>query len=50
MARKHEVFELSDADRKGLEALLRSPKTPQSVALRARILLMTADGSPVEEV
>lgn len=50
MARKHEVFVLSDADRKGLELLLRSPKTPQSVALRARIVLMTAEGSMVAAV
>jgi transposase len=50
MARKHEVLELSDADKKGLEALLRSPKTPQSLALRARIVLMTAEGSTVETV
>jgi len=50
MARKQEIFALSDADRKSLEALLRSPKTSQSLVLRARIVLMTADGSPVERV
>jgi transposase len=50
MARKHEVFELSDTAKKDLEALLRSPKTPQSLALRARMILLTAEGSTVDAV
>ncbi len=50
MGRKHEVFELSAVDRNALEALLRSPKTPQSLALRARIVLLSGDGHTAEAV
>ena len=50
MARKHDVYELSAADQKALEALLRSPKTAQSLALRARIVLLSGQGHTVEEV
>ena len=50
MARKHEKIEVTEGDRKELEALLRSPKTPQSLALRARIVLLCDSGQTVEEV
>ena len=50
MPRKHDVYELSAADRRALEVLLRSPKTPQSLALRARIVLLSGQGQTVEEV
>ena len=39
MARPQENILLADADRQALEAVLRSHKTPQSRALRARIVL-----------
>ena len=50
MARKHEKLEVTAGDRKELEALLRSPKTSQSLALRARIVLLCDSGKTVEEV
>jgi transposase len=50
MARTHEKFELTAEDRQALEALLRSPKTAQSLVLRARIVLLSGAGQTVEEV
>ena len=50
MARKHDVYELSAANQKALEGLLRSPKTPQSLALRARIVLLSGQGQTVDVV
>lgn len=50
MARKHEKHEVTEGERKELEALLRSPKTSQSLALRARIILLCDSGQTVEEV
>jgi transposase len=50
MARTHEKYELTAEDRQPLEALLRSPKTPQSLALRSRIVLLSAAGQSVQEV
>jgi len=50
MARTHEKYELAAEDRQALEALLRSPKTAQSLALRARIVLLSGAGQPVEVV
>jgi len=50
MPRKHDVYELSAADQRGLEGLLRSPKTPQSLVLRARIVLLSGQGQTVEAV
>jgi transposase len=50
MARTHEVYEISVPDREQLNGLLRSPKTPQSLALRARIILLSAEGKTVEAV
>jgi transposase len=50
MARTPEQFELTAADRQALEALLRSQKTAQSLALRGRIILMSGAGEPVEAI
>jgi len=50
MARTPEQFELTAADRQALEALLRSPKTAQSLALRGRIILMSGAGETVEAI
>ena len=50
MARTHEKYPLSDADRRSLEILLRSPRTPQSLVERARIILLTGSGQHVEQV
>lgn len=50
MARPQENIELADADREALEALLRSHKTPQSRALRARIILKSGTGESVEAI
>ena len=50
MARKHEKYEITAGDRQALEALLRSPKTAQSLALRARIVLLSGAEQTVEEV
>ncbi len=36
--------ELTADERRGLEALVRRPTTPQQVAVRARIILLAADG------
>ena len=38
------VIELTDIERRGLEALARRHTTPQQVAVRARIILAAADG------
>lgn len=50
MARKHNNYELSASDRKPLDALLRSPKIPQSLALRVRIILLSGSGQTVDAV
>ncbi len=50
MARKHDVYEISGSEQKALAALLRSPKAPQSLARRARIVLLSAEGKTVEAV
>lgn len=50
MARPQEHIELADADRLALEALLRSHKTPQSRALRARIILKSGAGESVDTI
>jgi len=44
MARTHEKYELTAEDRQPLEALLRSPKAAQSLALRTRIVLLSGAG------
>jgi transposase len=41
---KPSVIELSEEERRGLEALLRRHTTPQQVALRARLVLAAAAG------
>jgi putative transposase len=41
---KPPVVELSAEERQGLEAVVRAHRTPQQVALRARIVLAAADG------
>ncbi len=41
---KPQAIELTDTERRGLEALARRRTTPQQVALRARIILAAADG------
>jgi transposase len=50
MARTPEKYELTEADRQALEALIRSPKTAQSLALRARIVLLHGAGESVEAI
>lgn len=50
MARTHGKYELTAEDRQPLEALLRSPKTPQGLVLRARIVLLSGTGQSVQEV
>jgi transposase len=50
MARPQENILLADADRQVLEAVLRSHKTPQSRALRARIVLKSSAGESVEAI
>ena len=50
MARTHEKYELTAEDRQALEALVRSPKTAQSLVLRARIVLQSGAGQTAEEV
>ena len=41
--REDATFELDAQQRTELEKVVRSRRTPQAVALRARIVLMTAD-------
>lgn len=41
---------LSDAVRAGLEQLVRAHRTPQQVALRARLVLAAADGANNEQI
>ena len=50
MARTHEKFTITDQERKSLQALLRSPKTAQDPAARAKIILLTASGKTAEEL
>lgn len=50
MARTHEIYELKVEDRQALEAILRSPKAPQSLVSRAKVILFTAAGQRAEEV
>lgn len=50
MARTHEIYEISESDKEALATLLRSPKTPQSVARRARIVLLSAEGKTVDGI
>ena len=43
-------IELMSSDRQTLESLFRSPKAPQSLALRVRIVLMCSSDESVEAV
>lgn len=50
MARPPQQYDITAEDRHALEALLRSPKTPQSLVLRARIVLQSGEGQSAKEV
>lgn len=50
MARTHEKFTITDEQRQDLESLLRSPKTAEDIASRAKIVLLTASGKTAEEL
>jgi len=50
MVQTSKHIELTASDRQALESLLRSPKTAQSLALRARIVLKCSAGESVEAV
>lgn len=50
MARTHEKFTIPEEQRQALESLLRSPKTAQALAFRAKIILLTASGKTAEEL
>lgn len=50
MARTHENYTITGEEQQALETLLRSPKTSQSLASRAEIILRTAGGRTAEEV
>lgn len=50
MARIPDKIELTEADRQALEALLRSHKTPQSRALRARIILKSSMNESADSI
>lgn len=50
MARTHEHYTITEEEQQTLEAMLRSPKTPQSLASRAEIILLTASGLTAEQV
>ena len=50
MARPQENIVLTEADQQALETVLRSHKTPQSRALRARIVLESGAGESVQTI
>jgi len=50
MARTHEKYTITDEEQQALNTLLRSPKTPQSLAGRVQIILLTAAGKNADEV
>ena len=50
MARIQEKFTITDEQRQDLESLLRSPKTAQDLASRAKIILLTASGKTAEDL
>ncbi|WP_319587185.1 IS630 family transposase [uncultured Desulfobulbus sp.] len=50
MPRTHENYTINEDEQRSLEALLRSPKTAQSLVFRAEIILLTASGKTVEQV
>ncbi len=50
MAKTHEQYTISTDESEILERVIRSPKTPQSLACRARIILLSSSGLTVDEV
>ncbi len=50
MARSHENYKITIEEQQALEALLRSPQTPQGLATKAKIILLTATGETAAEV
>ncbi|MEN8136781.1 MAG: IS630 family transposase [Thermodesulfobacteriota bacterium] len=50
MARTHENYTITVEEQQALDALLRSPKTAQSIAVRAQIIILTSAGKKSEEV
>jgi len=50
MARAYKQIEVSSVDREVLEARLRAGTTPQRMATRARIVLLSGDGWTVPEI
>ena len=50
MARSHENYKITIEEQQALEALLRSPQTPQGLATRTKIILLTATGKTADEV
>jgi len=50
MARTHEKYTITEEQLLALESLLRAPNTAQGLALRAKIVLLTASGKTAEEV
>ena len=50
MSRRAPVIELTAEERKTLEAIVNSPSSAQRDVLRARIVLLAADGQPNEQI
>lgn len=50
MQREHDISVLPAADQEALEAFVRSRKIPQMLALRARIILLSAQGQTAEAI
>ena len=50
MARIHEKYTITEEQGQELESLLRSPKTAQDLAFRAKIILLTASGTTAEDL
>ncbi len=49
MGRRAAVLVLSDEERTELGCLIRAPSTPQKIALRARIIMLAAEGFSIDE-
>lgn len=50
MVKTHEKYTILEEEQQALESMLRSPKTTQSLAFRAKIILLTFSGETAEEV
>lgn len=50
MVRSHEDYQITIEEQQSLETLLRSPRTPQGLSARAKIILLTAAGKTADEV